>query len=77
MTPGAEDLRADYFGRCIEYANGLDRAFFAAHPNVVMYERPLVPGEFRGQDEADVVAVLVRFVAPSIRLRAPMVRRPS
>ena len=57
----------------IERVSDGDRDFFAAHPGLDEYVRPLVPGEFGGPEwELGIMAVLVVQWTPGARTRHPL-----
>ncbi len=81
------DLRSDIHGRAIEFANDIDRAFFADHPDVHAYIRPPVEHELcnpiaaadghclRGDlcEPGYLVFVRVFSVETGVRFRQPVV----
>ena len=54
----------------IERASELDRVYFEQHPGETEYVRPIVPGEF--PPEVDANNVMVTQVTPGIRVRVPV-----
>jgi hypothetical protein len=84
MSGATIDLRADLHGHAIEYACGLDRAWFDAHPGGVRYHRRPVEHEWclTGDDGQcvplvpgyEIVGVAVRQHCAGLRTRQPIGR---